>query len=427
MQFRSEKLTIGRVLHGLYNHLVYKHYKTAEPYLYRLYQSRKIIKIRKKEKIRVLFIIAELSAWKTEALYLKMLSNPRFVPILGITESQEVPGSKEPLEAYLKSKGYSYVDLDMSNNSIEKIEPDIKLYYKPYQYSYRPGLFFNNHMRSLVCHISYGFTQGGTPLSFYHSIWRYSWKAFVENELVVETAKSIGGIYTDNMLVTGIPMQDQLICNEAAYHNPWRSCGNKKKIIYAPHHSLKGTNGNFIEYSTFLEFGDLILSLAKKYSDKTQWAFKPHPTLYSKLVKIWGKEKTASYYEEWTNLENSQLELGEYVGLFKHSDAMIHDCASFMVEYMFTGNPVLYLEESTQTAEQLKLGSFGYEAYKCHYHGTCKEQIERFINDVITDIDTKKSQRQNFYNEYLIPPHGQSASDNIIEAILGVGNYKTVR
>ena len=427
MQFRREKLTVGRIIRGLYNHLLYNHYKKTEPYLYRLYQSKQIKHIRRKEKINVLFILAELSSWKTEALYLKMLSNPRFEPILGITTSQEVPGSKEPLESYLKAKGYSYVDLDKRNNCIEVLKPDIKFYYKPYSGSYVPGLFFDSHMKSLVCHISYGFTQGGTRLSFCHSIWKYSWKVFVENELVVKTAKSIDGIYTGNMLVTGIPMQDLLISNKTTYHNPWRECGNKKKIIYAPHHSIKGTNGDFIEYSTFLEFGDLILSLAKKYADKTQWAFKPHPTLYPKLIKIWGKDKADSYYGEWKKLENAQLELGEYVGLFKYSDAMIHDCSSFMVEYLFTGNPVLYLEEKLQTSEQLKLGLFGYEAYKCHYHGTNKEQIERFINDIIADNDTKKIQRQRFYKEYLIPPYGQSASDNIIDAILGERNYSNVK
>lgn len=397
-----------------------------KPLIYRHRQSCLIKEIRKKDEIRVLFVLAELGAWKTESLYVAMLKHPRFNPIIGVTTSLEVPGSKEQLVSYLKSKKYSFVDLDATNDSISSVSPDIKFYYKPYPNSYPSGIFFDYHMDSVVCHIFYGFSQGGTAHSFNHKIWRYSWKAFVENDIVINTAKSLG-VSTGNFVVTGTPMEDLLSQGKESFSNPWKLCGEKVKIIYAPHHSLKGTNKNFIEYSTFLELGETILHLAKKYSEKVQWAFKPHPTLYPKLLKVWGKEKTDAYYDEWKNMDNSQLELGEYVGLFKYSDAMIHDSCSFIVEYMFTGKPVMFLERQPQTAEQLMLGEFGYRAYQNHYHGKDEEQIEAFINDIILGNDPKKKERKKYYQDYLIPPYGMSASDNIIDAILGEGHYKYLR
>ena len=35
-----------------------------------------------------------------------------------------------------------------------------------------------------------------------------------------------------------------------------------------------------------------------------------------------------------------------------------------------------------------------------------------------------KSEREHFYNKYLIPPHGKTACENIINAILGQEEYK---
>lgn len=394
------------------------------PSVYRWYQEVKIKKIRKKEKIRVLFIIAELGAWKTESLYVAMLKHPRFEPVIGITKSLEVPGSKVPLKAYLENKDYPYIDLDLPGQNIDDLAPDIKFYYKPYAGSYPAGIYFDHHKQSLVCNIFYGFSQGGSPYCFNHSIWRYSWKSFVENSIVINTAKSIKGACTDNMVVTGIPMQDQLGRDKSLYQDPWKHNGDKKRIIYAPHHSFKGTNGTHIEYATFLEFGVEILKIAKKYSTTTQWAFKPHPTLYPKLIKIWGKERTDNYYREWRDLQNTQLELGEYAGLFKHSDAMIHDCCSFIVEYMYSDNPVLYLEDAPKTAQQLQLGEFGFNAYKVHYHASNITQVENFINDVVNGVDCMKEQRRDYFKKYLLPPNGQTACENILEVILGEGHYK---
>ena len=57
--------------------------------------------------------------------------------------------------------------------------------------------------------------------------------------------------------------------------DPWKEQSiNKKRIIYAPHHSLSVSN-SFISISCFLEVCDFMLELADKYQDKVQIAFKP--------------------------------------------------------------------------------------------------------------------------------------------------------
>ncbi len=389
--------------------------------LYRFYQEVKIRQIRKKTQIKVLFIVGEASTWKSEALYRRMLDHPRFIPQIGITESLHVPGSKPILISYLQNKGYDYVDLDEPEITISQIDPDIKIYYKPYELNYRHGLYFDYHMKSIVCNFSYAFNLGGDAMAFRQDIRRYAWKDFVENNAVVE-AIAHAGKFIGNKIITGLPLQDILSLPKESYRDPWEGGCGKKRIIYAPHHSFKGTNNGYIEYATFLEFGLFMLKMAKKYSAQTQWIFKPHPSLRRRLYDFWGEAKTNAYYDEWESLANAQVELGAYNDIFKYSDAMIHDCSSFIIEYQYTNNPVLFLETEPHTAEQMHLSRFGYAAYTVHYHASTKEQIENFIQNVIAGVDPRKEEREAFFEKYLRIPNGKTACVNIMDVILGEDN-----
>lgn len=407
------------IINRLYRSFSFRSFNALIPY-YRLKQEYRICEIRKKNRIRVLFVIAELGSWKTEILYKEMLEHPRFEPLLGVTTSQEVPGSKTKLTEYLNNKGYNYLDIDKTDCCIKNVNPDIIFYYKPYVSSYPEGVFIERNRKPVVCQINYAFNQGGTAEPYQHQIRRYAWKEFIENKLVLETMMSLKHVFTGNKVVTGTPMQDILLLSKDNFEDPWKDKTGKKRIIYAPHHSLKGTNGGFIEYSTFLENGEFILELAQKYSDSFTWAFKPHPTLYPKLLNLWGKERTDKYYNAWEKIGIGQLELGEYVGLFKHSDAMIHDSCSFITEYMYTQKPVMFLEEKQRTAEEMLLGEFGYKSYKQHYHGQTHKQIESFIIDVLNSVDLNIEQRIKFFDESLLPPNARTACENIMNEILGI-------
>lgn len=387
-------------------------------YVYSFYIKYRGRQIRKKEKIKVLFVLSELGAWKTEDLYLAMKLHNRFEPIIGVTNNPIVENTEKDLIDYLQKKNYDYVDLNNDKYSIDKIKPDISFYYKPYDVWFPAKHVFKKHLTTLPCFINYAFTTMGNSIYVSFEICNYSWFVFVENILVAKRKEEIiGKRRSSNVRVTGIPMQDALCKPLIKYTNPWRHNDERKKIIYAPHHTIKGTNGKGTEYATFLEFGEYMLELAKKYSDKAVFAFKPHPTLYSKLVPIWGAEKTDRYYKEWATLENTQFENGEYVGLFAYSDAMIHDCVSFQVEYLFTRNPVLFLDTANYIPEDQN--EFGRLANQLHYRARNEEDIECFVINTINGVDPRKAERSDFYNRYLLPPNDKTACENIISTILG--------
>lgn len=221
--------------------------------------------------------------------------------------------------------------------------------------------------------------------------------------------------------MTGLPFADQLLEDKHLTPDQWTDKSGRKRIIYAPHHSVGDKTMKGCDYGTFLEIGEVMLELAKKYKDKVFFAFKPHPLLWQRLTAYWDESRIAAYFKEWQNLENAQYENGPYMGLFKHSDAMIHDCSSFIAEYIAMDKPVMFLQKNEHVADDLNR-VFKY-AQRVHYHGKSREDIEHFIQMVINGKDPMSRERHAFIDTYLRPPHGKSACMNIINAILAQEEY----
>ena len=94
----------------------------------------------------------------------------------------------------------------------------------------------------------------------------------------------------------------------------------------------------------------------------------------------------------------------------------MHDCASFTVEYLYMQKPCMYLVNG----KAHPLNDLGSACYDLYYKGHNLDEIELFVNNVIHGVDPMKEKRQHFFNEYLLPPNGKSACDNIIDRILGL-------
>ena len=54
-------------------------------FTYRRKIPKIVDRVRSKSKIKVLFILSDLSLWKTESLYRAMLEHDRFEPVIGLT------------------------------------------------------------------------------------------------------------------------------------------------------------------------------------------------------------------------------------------------------------------------------------------------------------------------------------------------------
>ncbi len=393
--------------------------------IYRQSIQKKVKNIRQKEKINVLFVLTSLPKWKTEALFKEMLLTERFNPIIGLTLAYtDRPSSSVErfniLKEYLIDKNYPYVELLDSVTTKNEINPDIILYQDPYDGAINYQLYFWKNRYALFCYAHYGFYSTIYPFCYNEPLHNVCWQVYCENDISKECSVKLEDVKGRNFIITGLPMSDILMEHEEHLKNPWKTSDKLvKKIIWAPHCSIFNTGT--VQYSMFLDIADYMLEMAKKYSDKVQFAFKPHPDLKRNLELVWGEEKTRQYFDKWYSLKNAQVENGDYVGLFKYSDAMIHDCASFTIEYLYMNKPVLYCVNGKPHKETLN--EFGRMAFESHYLANKKEQIDEFIRNVLNGEDPMLGQRQSYFDSYLKPPYENTASRNIINAILGKEEY----
>lgn len=370
----------------------------------------RVRRLRRKDMIRVAFVVWSLGAWKSEPLYQAMLRHPRFEPILIIGRGEESEANFKVLHSHCLEQGYDFfIEHDVYRPLYDAYRPDIIIYMKPYR------LGFLHNLKSLFCYVPYGAHSSLEDWHFKTPLRYNCWQIYYENAELARFYTSRMGRGVHNGYATGLPAIDELLTPREQLPDPWPHTPGKKRIIYAPHHSVD--NLAWWQTSTFLTLGPAMLRLARKYSDRVQWVFKPHPLLRDKLTALWGKERTDIYYDSWAGAPWSSLEEGKYLALFKHSDAMIHDCGAFVEEYHVTGNPVMYLERPGR--HEYPWNSTYMRAFDLHRKASTESEIEQFIIDVIEGRDTGREERIDYFNTCLRPPGTSSATDNIINAILG--------
>ena len=232
-----------------------------------------------------------------------------------------------------------------------------------------------------------------------NSMWRIYWP----HQYVFDQFSKYSVASGRNSRLTGYPATEVFFqeCHlEKKIKKAWKTQkSNKKKIIYAPHHTIENRDSSL---STFLQYGNFIRQLSSEYQDSVQWSFKPHPMLKEKLFAHpeWGYKKTNEYYQYWIESPNTQLDLGGYDDLFNESDAMIHDCSSFIVEYSFTKKPALYLLNPKNKSESF-LNEFGKKVFKSNKKAKSKKDIINFVDDIFNENDSKLINKNSFFQSYV--------------------------
>ena len=159
-----------------------------------------------------------------------------------------------------------------------------------------------------------------------------------------------------------------------------------------------------------------MVELAEKYRGRIQFAFKPHPRLKPKLMMHpdWGVERTEAYYKLWREMPNTVFVEGDYVDLFRSSDAMIHDCSSFMGEYLFMNKPVAFL--GNRGAVTKGLNDFAKACLEQHYQLDAREDIERFLDEVVLAGNDPMEPSRRTFRETVLATDGQSVARRIYDA-----------
>lgn len=384
----------------------------------RLKHTKALKRLQQKDTINCVFFALFEEVWKYDGVYRLMENHPRFntvvlvCPIVNNGRENMISRMEQCYNAFQK-RGYnvllSYDKVKDSYVDVRKtLKPDIIFYTNPYRELIDKRYFITNFNDVLTVYVPYFMNSNkdyemACNLEMHNLVWRRYSETEFHRQLSIQYACNKG----INVVNTGYPGIEAYLNNKSLPRNDGRKC-----IIWAPHHTIEPVG--IIFYSCFLKYCDVMVDLAKKYSKEVVFVFKPHPLLKNRLYVKWGKEKTDAYYNIWREMENTSVNEGNYEELFIQSDGMVHDSASFIVEYLYLNKPVL----RTMNGEDCNTmyNSFGLQCIDNHYKAYEAQDIDQFIYNVINDIDPMKEQRTSFINKILIPKG--SPSQNIVDDII---------
>lgn len=377
---------------------------------------------KKKGSLNVAFLVNYASIWKYDSVFRMMQQDSMFHPFVLICPCvlQDEENKRQIIQdniATFTKKGYEvyslYNESTGKNISLSKYNIDILFYTRYYANETDKQYDVYHTTRYLKCYVNYGYNNvpysWGAASPFHGLMWRH----FIECDQNRRLALSFEPKELQNAIVTGYPMYDEFMAANGDT-TMWKNSDRKfKRIIWAPHHTVEGHTG-MLQLSTFMLYADYMLQLAEEYKNSIQFVFKPHPILKSVLYRHpnWGKEKTDAYYEKWAQGKNTTCVYGSYTELFISSDAMIHDCGSFTIEYLYTKKPCMYLATYDKMGQSNEVAK---KAFNAHYHGYNEKDIRQFIDDVVLGgNDDKQGERSAFFDAILLPPNGCSVAENIL-------------
>ncbi|GHS94088.1 hypothetical protein FACS1894139_15990 [Planctomycetales bacterium] len=371
-------------------------------------------KARRGEKIRVCFLVNFAAAFAARPVFEKMLGDSFFDPFILVSPFVNTYEKADEIKEYEKT----YAELSTAYKNVFRAYDASTTGGQYVDFMDRMDIAFiptNDQTREPIMYRIYNFVKHGVPTlmvyygyrtlaaeMFFTDTTALLWKLFTENKISDRELRD-GGL--DNTVLSGCPNVDKMAAAKPVPRN-------RKKIIIAPHHSITGIGLD----SQFLKYADLFVELPRLYPD-IDFVFRPHPLLKNALYHhpLWGREKTDKYFEKLLLASNIVFDdNGEYFDLFLNSDAIIHDCGSFLPEYLFSEHPAAYMADSAKNIYRNR-NDFSKMCLDHYYQCFAREDIINFIDKVVVGgIDSMKDKRAAFVDSSLLKINYPHISEFIV-------------
>lgn len=310
--------------------------------------------------------------------------------------SKRYPDHTKGTYCFEENRQYSWSELN--------IDPDLIIWTNPYPLTRDCYEVTNIPLNKIMCYVQYGINTADNTERTFHPHAHYSmpffnlmWKIFVATYGEIEESKKYSFVKGNNLVYSGYPKMDVFFENRnvdvnSIWKRPKNANDDYLRVIYCPHHSLKGTN--MLAWSTFEENGDFMYKLAQNHPE-ISWIIRPHPQLGERLVQknVMSMECYKQYLNKWEELPNAKVsEYEEYFDIFLTSSAMIQDCASFLAEYLYVNKPMCFLmgEETTFNPLGEKCASVAMKVDARDYDG-----ITKFVESLSEPEDQEVSEKRN--------------------------------
>ena len=320
-------------------------------------------------RVRVAFFLDSIAKFTGANVYRAMRENPLFEPFVALYSLEEtcltddVYWRKWQQECRtLTDMGYEVFpgyDANRHYIPLELYRPDI-VFVSPF-YLDPCAIHCTNTLMNinfLVCQLNYGFNICNSYEYHYNNRRiNTAWKYFVSLYDDFRELTHYSLHYGVNAVFAGSPRMDD-------YAKPLEQCSLPAKIdngrpivIYAPHWTIR-FHVNVHDLGTFDLYHEYFLNMVRQNPD-VNFVFKPHPSLESAVVSkgVMSLERYRAYVAEWDSLPNGlHVFDGDYIDLFRKSSLLITDSASFILEWLPSGHPCLYLGNPRRTEADFLAG-----------------------------------------------------------------------
>lgn len=308
---------------------------------------------------------------------------------------------------FLNAQGIDWIWHEDYNFST--MQPDIVFVQNPYDFT-RPERFSCRALKEnniKYAYIPYGLDvgEGQRNLTFQYNMECHNLAdfVFVRSEQHKQLYKKYCDKGNKHVHVTGHPKFDSLKLWQRDTPNA------RKTLLWTPHFVEDNIKG----WSTFNLYFETMIFIAMNYP--IDLIVRPHPLFIGRLEAFGGVgvEKFTQLIKYAKAFPNISLDFeSSYNTSFYQADALLADAGSFLLEFLPTEKPILYLTHETC----LGLNKSADFVSKNYYLAKAEKDIDDFVVMLLADEDPKKEKRlKALHDNFFIPE--VSSGDEICKVL----------
>ncbi|MFO3722507.1 CDP-glycerol glycerophosphotransferase family protein [Pseudomonas sp. HLMP] len=321
---------------------------------------------------------------------------------------------REQSQAHLDALGVPFLAWDTF--ALEDAGFDAVLYTSPYDETRPEAYRFANLRQHVRCitYVPYGLEVGGGEHNYVYQygqpVTAQATAVFVRSEGVRQMFARHCPTGSSHVQVTGHPRMDGLVDLLRFDVDPTlrEAIGDRRAVLWNAHFSIDGDL-----WSTFdLLAGDILAAFATR--PDLALVLRPHPLLWKKLANLNILDETGicALKRELAARGVIVDERTDHRHAFAVSEAMMSDVGSFLMEYLATGKPVLYL----RNPHGLGLNEEGSAVVRHYQVADDAAGVERFLDQLRQGHDTLAESRRAAIGQFFHAFDGR-AGQRVVTAI----------
>lgn len=309
-------------------------------------------------------------------------------------------GYYEEIDDLLSRDGVS-VD-DRGSYAIAEFNPHLIFLPSPYETTRIKELRADTLIKQgyRIAYIPYGIEMGGGDnnifAQFNTAVQCLAWRVFVRSERSKAMYKKYCAAGNLHVVVTGHPKFDnqQNLDSYPISYALKKKIADRPVILWTPHFTV----GLPASWSTYCIYNEIIMQQVGLRQD-IFIIVRPHPLFFKEMLsqQVWQKEDEQQFRDLCRSQNNLWLdENSDYIEVFSASNGIMADAGSFLLEYLPTKKPILYLHhpEGFGLNDDADLVEHYYQAKE-------PQHIVNFIEMISKCDDPMRARRLGITSEYL--------------------------